>query len=282
MRHIRYAGLCLVALVALAATSTATASAAEPAIYQCGHAAKNSEKKYTGKYTGKHCGASEKATKAQEEEGKKNKYELEEWNEGSKTEKTGKEGKVKAFKGKGAVADLEIQGVGGITCTKSADSGYFTGPKTVGKINVTFTGCVLLTHPCESTSPKASKSGEILTHTLAGTVGYISKAKDEVGVELTPETGLYEAELHCGELKLRVSGTVIGLVEPPYNVFTNKTTLLFEQSGGVQRPDELEGGGLAQLHTETGSIYGTEYGIPRLSGESTETTGQGEELELKA
>ncbi len=273
MRNLRFVGLCVVAALALAAVSAASASAAEPAAWQCGAAAKVG-KTYVGHYTSKTCTAASKVETG-------GKYELEEWNIGSKASKTGKEGKTKAFKGKGGGANLEIQGVGGLTCTKSADTGEFTGPTTVGKIHVTFSGCLLHSHPCESTSPKASKSGEVITKPLKGVVGFISKAKEEVGIELSAEE-TYEAEVNCGELKLRVDGSVIGLVKPPYNHFTKELTLVFNQSGGIQNPEKFEEGPVATLTTEIGSIFGSEYGEKDRSAESTETTNKGEELELKA
>jgi hypothetical protein len=260
MRNLRIIGLCMGAMLVLGAVSASAAMAEEPAIYECAKAPKV-EKKYTGHYSSKKCEASSYHAEGGQ------KYELQEWNLAAK------KGKTKAFKGKGGGANLEIEGVGGVTCTKSTNTGSFTGPKTAGKITAIFTGCLLHSAPCTSAG---AKSGEVKTKALDGIVGYINKAKDEVGVELKAEGGLYEAEFVCGELNLRVSGAVVGKVKPPYNHFTKETTLVFEQSGGVQNPTKLEGGPTAALCTEI------DEGACHPSAESTETTGKGEELELKA
>lgn len=259
MKRIRMMGACLVAVFALAAVASASASAAEPALWECGKTVKV-EKKYTGKYNNKTC--TEENTKSE------GKYEL---REGI--------GKGKAFKGKGKGANLEIQGVGGVACTSSSDAGKFTGPKTAGGVSVTFKGCELLHHQCENTATP----GEVKTNLLKGEVGYIEGGKEthQVGVSLTAETGLYEAEFHCAELELRVSGSVIGLVTSPANVFTKEATLLFQQSGGTQALKKLEGGPEVSLFAEARS-GGGEWGAPAESGESDEVTNKGETLELKA
>lgn len=260
MRYARVIGACMIAAFALAAVAAASASAAEPALYECAKAAK-SGKKYTGGYNNKTCSEAN-AT----HEGK---YELKEGI-----------GKGKAFKGKGGTANLEIQSVGGVSCTSSSDTGKFTGPKTGGNIVVVFEGCELLHHPCTNTS----KSGEIKTNPLKGEVGYIEggKAAHEVGVELSAESGPYEAEFRCAEGEFRVSGGVIGLVTSPKNVFTKEAGFLFQQSAGVQKYKKLEGGPEVNLWTETSSIGANQWTEPLQSAESTESTGKGEELELKA
>jgi hypothetical protein len=271
MNKIRLIFACAVAALAVGAVTAAGASAAEPALYQCGKAAKNAEKHYTGGFNDKAC--------SQANLSHAGKYELEEWNLGSKALKTGKEGKVATFKGKGKGANLEVKEIGGISCTSSADTGQFNGPKSAAKVLVIFKGCELNHHQCQNTVT----AGEVKTNALKGEIGYIQggAAKHEVGVALTAESGTYEAEFRCGELELRVRGTVIGLVTSTQNAFTKEATLLFQQSGGEQRIKHLEGGPTDVLLTEARKTGG-EYGSPAESGESTETTGKGEELELKA
>ncbi|MGO9490061.1 MAG: hypothetical protein ACLQBB_13675 [Solirubrobacteraceae bacterium] len=265
MRRVKTILVAAIAIVAFAAVAASSASAAEPALYECAKATKNAEKHYTGEYNNKTC--SEVNAK---HEGK---YELQEWN------LTSKKGKIKAFKGKGKGANLEVKELGGISCTSSSDTGEFTGPKSASKVLVTFKGCELAHHQCENTATL----GEIKTNALKGEIGYIEggRAKHEVGVALSAETGLYEAEFKCGELELRVSGAVIGLVTSTQNAFTNEATLLFQQSAGEQRLKKLEGGPTDVLLTETRKVGG-EYSGAAESGEATETTGKGETLELKA
>jgi hypothetical protein len=250
---------CLATVVGLFGIATASASAAEPALYECAKTLKV-EKSYSGGYNNKLCSEGNPEHKG--------KYELQEGI-----------GKGKAFKGKSKGANLEVKGLGGVACTSSSDTGKFTGPKTGAGILVTFKGCELNHHQCES----GATLGEIKTNPLKGEVGYIEggKAKHEVGVAITAETGLYEAEFHCAEIELRVSGTVIGLLTSTKNVFTKEATLLFQQSAGEQRLKQLEGGPEVNLVAEVRSPGG-EFGAPTEAGESVEATNKGETLELKA
>jgi hypothetical protein len=250
---------CLVAVVALCAVAAAGASAAEPALFECAKAPKVG-KFFTGGFNNKTC------SEANPEH--KGKYELQEGI-----------GKGKVFKGKAKGANLEVKGLGGVACTSNSDTGKFTGPKTGAGIVVTFKGCELNHHQCES----GATLGTIVTNPLKGEVGYIEggKAKHEVGVAITAETGLFEAEFHCAEIELRVSGTVIGLVTSAKNVFTKEATLLFQQSAGEQRLKKLEGGPELHLVAEVRSPGG-EFGAPTEAGESDEVTNKGETLELKA
>lgn len=251
--------LSLVMALAVSALAASGASAAEPALYECAKAAKV-EKKETGGYNNKTC--SEVNAK---HEGK---YELQEGI-----------GKGKEFKGKAGGSNLEVKGLGGVACTSNSDTGKFTGPKSAGDILVTFKGCELNHHQCES----GATLGEIKTNPLKGEVGYVEggKARHEVGVEISAETGLYEAEFHCAEIQLRVSGGVIGVVTSAKNVFTKEATLLFRESSGEQDVKKLEGMPEEFLVAEVRSPGG-EYGAPTESGESDEVTNKGEELELKA
>lgn len=272
MKRLTIAGLCLVAVFAISATvAAASASAAEPSVWQCAKTAKV-EKKYTGHYSGKKCEAD-----TYHAEGGQT-YELEEWN------LAGKKGKSKAFKGKGGGANLEIIGVGGVTCTKNSDTGEFTGPKTVGKIKVTFTGCEFQSKKCQGDQPKASKEGEILTNNLVGEVGYINKAEKKVGGLFKPETGLYFTEFNCQILKFRVHGGVIGEVTSTINAFTTSVTLDFKESAGIQNPLSFEGGPEELLLSEEGGIgeWPVEGESEYQSGQAMETTNTGETLELKA
>jgi len=256
-------------MVALCVVVVAGASAAEPAIYECAKAAKTKTKPahYTGGYNDKTC-SEVNAT----HEGM---YELQEWN------LTAKKGKAKDFKGKAGGTNLEIKGTGGVACTSNSDVGVFTGPKTAGKIVVTFKGCELNQHKCANTT----KAGEIVTNPLKGEVGYIEeggKATSKVGVQIGPETGLFEAEFDCGELELRVTGGVIGFVTSTENVFIKQATLLFQESFGEQKFTKLVGKAAVHLEAELRSGGSGEWSPGNESGESDQITNKGELLELKA
>lgn len=270
MKYLRISILCLVASFALGAIAAATASAELPAVYECFATAKVGGK-YTGKYTEKKC--QKEATTKEVEEGKKNKYEWREWDK--------EPSKVKTFKGKGGSADLAVQGSVTVTCSKSADSGKFTGPKTAGDVVAIFSGCEVAGIKCENTS----KAGEIKTNPLDGEVGYINKAKTEVGADLKPETGPYFAEFECKEspfpLRLRTGGSVIGEVTP-VNTLTKEATFHFREAGGHQLPEEFESGLPDTLITGTCKGVGCTPNGEDPSAEETTVTNKGEELELKA
>jgi hypothetical protein len=232
MRCSRGLGLCFLAAFALAAVTAGAASAEEPALYQCGAAAKNATtKKYEGRYE-KGC-----ETENAKHEGK---YEFEEWRLGSKTT-GGKKGKVKKFKSKGTPASiLEIPHVSTVECAHTSDEGEFTGPKTAGNIKVTFTGCKASSIPCEN-----GASGEMKTNLLEGEIGYISKTAHIVGMDLKAQSGEVMLELHCGSppepiLRVLITGSVIGSIEP-LNVFTKELTIDFAENRGHPVIPLLEG-----------------------------------------
>lgn len=118
MNRITYIALCMLASCVASTSLAASASAGEPAWWECARAAKVG-RKFTGRYTNRNC--SSEATQREIEEGKTNKYEFREWDKAP--------GEVKAFKGKGGSVDLEERGVGGITCEANSNTGEVLGRK---------------------------------------------------------------------------------------------------------------------------------------------------------
>lgn len=306
MRIILVAAVGALALCAITAdAASATVNPANyPALYECAKAGKETveykegtktKKKavYTGAYTEKKCATAATEDKYRvkgEHPGPEGKYELQEWAKAPS--------KVKAFKGGSkAGANLEDLSLSAkLSCTSYTDEGKFNGPKTAEDVKVIFKGCVLGPHACKS---EGASAGEIKVNPLKGEDGYLSKEKHEVGVSLTNETGKYLVTILCdeGEDKLRVSGAIVGKVEPPYNVFTKEATFTFLQHAAVQQYEKLEGKPKALLMTEirTGtSTFGPEPcepvrwaednpgGCETGSGEETKALNKGEELELKA
>jgi hypothetical protein len=220
--------LCIVAACALLAVSVVGAQASAPALYECAKLAKNPiTKKYDGGYE-KGC-----TTVNPTHEGK---YEFQEWSLAAK------KGRVRRFKTKGKPsASFEMTGVGATFCSDTKDEGEVTGPETVGNVTAVFTGCEDLGEPCENAAP-----GEIKIDTLDGIIGYVSKARHEVGVDLSPASGSVMTEFHCGrppasEIYYRTEGSIVGLITSPLNTFTREYTVHFEQRGGTQLVQELEG-----------------------------------------
>jgi hypothetical protein len=273
MKRLSIISMCLLLLGAFAATMAASASATEtpPEIWECHKLTKGKvSKKYEGEY--------EKGCKAKNSK-KEGEYEFQPF---ANT-------KPKAFKGKGGPANLSIENVSTVSCSKSADTGHFSGPKTAADILVTFTKCETAGLKCENTATE----GEVKTNPLKAEIGFFDESKgkkvaQEVGTDLKAESGEYEAELHCGSvaptLNLRVKGSVIGEVVPGvksgYNKFSKEQTLDFEEIGGKQAIQSFEGGLKDTLITET--CKGCEPTKPEdNSAESTESVGKGEELYLK-
>ncbi len=294
MRHLKIVSLCLVAAFALAAVAATTASATLPEVLQCAKAKKETvewkegtktKKKavYTGAYNNKKCSEPNSTDVYRikgAHPGPEGKYELEPWN----AEGKGGQSKVKEFTGKGGTSFLEIVKLGQVECTKGSDTGFFTGPKQVGDVNVIFTGCHLNEYKCKSAG---AGEGEIKTYTLKGEIGFVGEkfgvpvSQTTVGVDLTPESGEYLAEFVCQTDPFRVSGSVIGEVEAPYNVFTKEVKLKFEEAGGVQAIKSFEGMPEDTLTTETWN--GSSFNKPGSeSGQSGEAVNKGEELELAA
>jgi hypothetical protein len=256
--RLKIMGLCLVAVFAMAAVASASASAAEPAFFSC---QKLTSKPFTGKYTDKKC--SKEATTKEVEEGKKNKYEL-------------VEGDVlgKEFKGKGGKATLHTPAVGGIVeCKSFADKGKITSGKHEANVTSTFTACTSLGKKC--TSPGA-KAGSIVTKKLEGDLGYINAAKHEVGVDLKAEGGTILAEFNCEGLEIVVTGSVIGKITPT-NTFSKSNTTTFKVNGeGFQEDKKLEG----QPNDVLESLINGSG--PFESGQEASALNKGDELNLKA
>ncbi len=274
MRRLTLIGVCLALVAAFAAVSVASAAASEPAIYECAKAAKEG-KVYKGHYSSKKCEASSYHAEGGQ------KYELQEWN------LTAKKGKAKAFKGKGKGADLQVEGVGGITCTASSDTGAFTSSKTAGDIIATFKGCAFAGKKCES----GSTAGEIVTNKLKGEVGYLEgkgTLHPKVGADISAETGEALAQFECEGDRFAVIGSVIGEVSP-VNQFTKEAAFTFQQKEtpvGAQVWTKFEEGPEDTLRThlcaEPGCNPLEQAGPGGNSAEETVVANKGEELELKA
>jgi hypothetical protein len=197
MKRIGSVGLCLIAAFVLSAFVAASASAAGPEYVTCGKAAKVSGK-YTGKYSEKKC--EKEATTAEQEEGKKNKYE--------RDPLTKKEKFTAANVGVGKlfVIDPTTEPPGEIAaevaCEKEKVKGGEITSATTEKWSAVYTGCTgkapsyHLEGKCESAK---AKEGEIKTEELEGTLTYLSSTEPKtVGVRVKAASGSkYIARFTC-------------------------------------------------------------------------------------
>jgi hypothetical protein len=125
-----------------------------------------------------------------------------------------------------------------VKCKKGTDVGEVNGPKT-GNDTVTFEECEALEKKCQS---EGAPAGVIKTFELENELGWISKEKEEVGIDFKPgpENAKYLAEFKCEGLGVKVSGSVIGRIGP-LNKMGVETSEDFTGEGVTQDPTKFEG-----------------------------------------
>ncbi|MCW3027665.1 MAG: hypothetical protein JWN81_876 [Solirubrobacterales bacterium] len=160
----------------------------------------------------------------------------------------------KTFTSTSKTSVLETVGGIAVTCTAATNSGEITGPQT-GSVTIVFTGCKLGKVPCNTPGAAA---GVIATATLSMKVGYINKAKKEVGIDLVEAAGAPFLSYGCGPvLRGVVIGSVIGRITPINKLVTppEKFILKFAQTIGVQKTIKLEGAPIDVLETSFGGPF---------------------------
>ncbi len=183
------------------------------------------------------------------------------------------------FTGSGKALTLETVGKGSLTCSASTSEGEYTGSKTQ-KLTLTLTGCQLGPKgkggACQSAS---ASSGEIRTASLEGQLEFIKEneepATPEVGSDLKPSSGTNIATFECGGKAVSVGGSVI---VPVTALDTMASSFKYKalSSGGIQTPEEFEGGPKDVLSFNSGS------GAEQAGLKTTETVTNEEPLEIKA
>jgi hypothetical protein len=161
--------------------------------------------------------------------------------------------KFEAESGKGT-----LEGTVKITCSADKAKGEITGAKTVGKVEVTYTGCESSKKECKSSG---AKEGEIKTTALKGELGEVEKseAESEVGEDLSPESGTtFTTVESCTPLgiKATVTGSVIGEVKP-IEKLAKEGELVYKQSSKKQKIKKFKGGSEDTL-TAAGASSGLE------------------------
>jgi hypothetical protein len=159
-----------------------------------------------------------------------------------------------------------------VTCKSETGTGEFTGPKTVGGVVLTLTGCESLSSKC--TTAGALTEGEVVTSTLEGVLGWESKPLKHVATALFPvgHTGPV-VEFTCGTVPVKVVGSV--LVKDVAGKMTSSEILKYTQKGGKQKPERFEGGPLEVLEAKFG-----EAAIEQIGLNLTITQTNGEPLEI--
>jgi hypothetical protein len=126
-----------------------------------------------------------------------------------------------------------------VICPKSESTTFVLGPRDV-VTKIVYVDCTL--HRLFFCSSPEAAAGTIETSSLTGTLGYIARETHEVGVDYTGEEGVI-ARFQCGsEPPVTLKGSVIAKVTGDVNKMSAKSDATFEEKGGTQVPDELEGG----------------------------------------
>jgi len=216
MKRIRIVGLCLVAVFAMSAIASASASAAAPEYQICGKAVKNATtKKYEGHFSNKECTATST-------EGK---YELTSYTAAKKP----------GFKTKsGASAlDVYIPGtgvVGETSCAKSKDVGTVTGAKTATDV-VTFEKCTSSGKVCTG-DQAGTKTGDIVTYTLDETLVASGESKTGVGQEVKGTgPGGESAAFDCEGEEISTTGAVTGEITGDIKKASKDSNVIFSVNG---------------------------------------------------
>ncbi len=145
-----------------------------------------------------------------------------------------------------------------VSCDKETATGETVAKSNVEDVNVTFTGCLLLgSAPCTGAG---LKEGEVKTSTLKGKLGWIKKSAKEVGVVLEPaKKHAPFAVFNCAELITTVGvgnakegafyepeshGGYDEIISPvtPVNEMTSKLTQTYTENGKLENvPNKFEG-----------------------------------------
>ncbi len=98
-----------------------------------------------------------------------------------------------------------------VTCKHESGGGQYTGPRTVGALTVTLTGCEHASKECSSSGAEA---GEVVSQTLEGVLGVekrgASIAANKIGLKLYPAGGTASVMgFNCGTTNISVKGSLI-------------------------------------------------------------------------
>jgi hypothetical protein len=316
MRHLRMVGLALVAVLATTAL-VATSASALPEWGQCFVQAK-----HEGKWANSSCTVKAKVVNTKPTGGF-------EWRKGTEVVKKHFTGNNV---GSGGVltADLEecqikvgeitkylrttrakCKEAGGtrsaptllaVECESEHNAGDAKGSKEVANVSVKFRGCKLFgSLPCSN----GTEPGEIATNTLKGSLGYINKAKKEVGVLLTPAKakGAFAQFICGGQITTVVgvgnstegayyepetTGGYDGIISPvtPVNTMTKALTQVYKVNPATDEniPSKFEGKHIDLLETYTFNTENPEITFmwSRAGEEITNVNTPEEEVEIKA
>jgi hypothetical protein len=142
-----------------------------------------------------------------------------------------------------------------ITSTRNEGTGHLTsatgGTATSKFENVEVEGTGV---KCQS----GGTAGIVETKLLSEETGWLSKAKNEAGVDFKPASGPFLAEFACGGgLSFKVRSSVIGHVTPLNTAgLSTELNLIPEGVGKTNSPEQFEGGAKDVLESESSAAPG--------------------------
>jgi hypothetical protein len=160
-----------------------------------------------------------------------------------------------------------------VTCTGESGGGEITGPKTVGNLTITLTGCESLGGKCTTVG---LADGEVQTATLEGALG-IEKITEKLGKETVHAAlDLYPA-VGAGpflEFACSTSGTTVidgSVIAPVAGGRMLKTeTFKLAAGSGKQKPESFEGGSREVLRNALGEQVGISLTATQTNEEAVE------------
>jgi hypothetical protein len=154
-----------------------------------------------------------------------------------------------------------------VNCKGESGKGEITGPKTLGGVVITLTGCESNATKC--TTAGAATEGEVVSGTLEGELGWESKPLKHVATDLFPagHTGPF-FEFTCGTVPVQVIGSVI--VKDSAGKMLSSETLKYTEKGSKQKPERFEGGPLDVLESKFGEGAFEQTGLGLSAIQTTE------------
>jgi hypothetical protein len=151
-----------------------------------------------------------------------------------------------AFTSSGGHGELRATGEPAITCTSNTGSGKYT-TSTTGEIGLTFHGCTtsFFGFPVACNSA-GQPSGTIVTATSVFHTTYVTDAKTNPGVLVTPPSSGVFTTIICGgfaNIEVKGNGIIGELTAPKCGVVSKTATLNFTAVGSSQTRTQVTGTG---------------------------------------
>jgi IPT/TIG domain/Regulator of chromosome condensation (RCC1) repeat len=124
-----------------------------------------------------------------------------------------------------------------VECTGATSEGEYTGPKTVGSVAATLTGCKASGFACQT---EGANAGEVVTRGLEGVIGWENKSLRKVAEDLFPVGGTGPfVEFSCGGAQVTVAGSILDNIKAGSMLLA--ATVKYSAKSGKQKPEKFEG-----------------------------------------